>query len=478
VKKLLLLLVPLALFAQVEIDTVIRLPSWVGPGMFVPELNKLYVQGGSGLYAIDCSTYSLKADIPTSGGDYRSFTWNWRWQKLYYKPDGPTIDSTLVIDGVTDSIVGSLKAYNSRCTDVYLSDLDRLYQPARDTLFAFDCAADTVVRRLPLLSYFASWDSVGHKLYVGQGGRRKLTVYDYIADSVLKVIDVSAVFSDMPDALLFNHSHHRAVVGRYWGGPFPYNLGIIDTERDTLVGVLPVRIGANGLTAEVAVDQQDGKVYIADNDGVWATPDSLWVVDCATDSVVKKVEYWRRGSTVKAVRWVPWSNRIYLALMNPDADHESCITVLDCSTDSIIVPEMLLNESHIQDIQLDPIRERIFVIGVNGTEVYVLRDVEGGVAEEPASTRPALASGLQVQMTSGGYEVRYSVSSACRIDLSIYDLMGREVRRLVAESVTVGEHRVFWDRTDQNGAVVAPGVYFIRLDTPGFNATEKAVVSR
>jgi len=55
-KKLLLLLVPVALLAQVEIDTVMRVPTHVGNGCFLPELNKLYILGRYEHYALDCST--------------------------------------------------------------------------------------------------------------------------------------------------------------------------------------------------------------------------------------------------------------------------------------------------------------------------------------------------------------------------------------------------------------------------------------
>ena len=42
-KKLLLVLIPLTLFAQVEIDTIIRLPVPLGQGPYLPELDKLYI---------------------------------------------------------------------------------------------------------------------------------------------------------------------------------------------------------------------------------------------------------------------------------------------------------------------------------------------------------------------------------------------------------------------------------------------------
>jgi hypothetical protein len=152
------------------------------------------------------------------------------------------------------------------------------------------------------------------------------------------------------------------------------------------------------------------------------------------------------------------------------------LVVIDCNTDSIIEPGMLQGGS-LYDILVDPIRQRVFVVG-DTDKVYVLRDVEGGVVEELASAGPALVPGLQVQMTSGGFDLSYSIASPCFVDLSVYDLMGREVRQLVAEEQPAGQHSVTWDRSEHSGAAVPRGVYFIRLDTPGFRAVKKAVVTR
>ena len=480
-KKLLFVLVPLVLFAQVEIDTVMRLPARLGHALFIPELNRLYTMpryGGSHLFVLDCSTYSLKAQIPIGGaGATTHFSWNSQRQKLYVTAN-PFIESTLVIDAATDSVIRSLTVPKEWYNDVYLSDIDVRFKPVEDALYEYECAADTVIRSLPIHSTCASWDSVGRKLYVGQGSLKKLYVYDYLADSCLKVIDVSAVRATFPDALVFSRTHRRGYVSSFQGELMTYaNVGIVDTDRDTLLGVLPVRI-TRKFSRQVAVNERDGKVYITDCDGGVETPDTMWVVDCATDSVLKKFECVHRGNTDVCIRWVPWSNRIYLANNYPDGIHNSSLVVIDCNTDSVIVPGMLVSDDFIRDIQLDPVRERIFVVGADSYNVYVLRDVEGGVVEEPASAGPASAPGLQVLMTSDGYELQYSIASPCRVDLSVYDLTGREVRRLVASQQSAGEHQAIWNCADSAGNAVPRGVYLIRLDTPGSRSVKKAVVAR
>ena len=134
-KKLLLLLVPLALFAQVEIDTVLRLPtSNLGRGFFIPELNKLYVDDyPDGYFVLDCSTYQLRPNVPGVNLDH--YSWNWRRQKLYVTyGNGP--DSTQVIDVAADTVLGWLDVCREWPSDVYLGDVDRRYNAARNTTSA------------------------------------------------------------------------------------------------------------------------------------------------------------------------------------------------------------------------------------------------------------------------------------------------------------------------------------------------------
>jgi DNA-binding beta-propeller fold protein YncE len=482
VKKSLLLLVPLALFAQVQVDTIIRLPHYPDPhpygstlrtAAYLPELNKLYVAVDTGRYlVVDCSTYQVGDSISTEMYGGADYAWNWRRQKLYTLCRG-VMSSTLVIDAAADTIIRLLHVCFKMPSQVYLSDVDRLYKASVETLYAFDGATDSVVRQVTLggNSTNATWDSAGRKLYVGQGNQMELYVYDYVADSVMKVIDVRGVSASQPDDLLFDKACHKAYLAPFQAEPGPANVGIIDTERDTMVGVLPVRIW-RGLRSSVAVDERDHKVYLADIDPD-GKPDTLWVVDCATDSVLRKIEYQQQGGGTWLIRWVPWSDRLYFVLETRDTSY---IRVLDCKTDSFIGTRVTPSSWPIQDIQLDLVGQRVFVVGVDTNNIYVLRDTGYGVVESnPSGPRP---SALRVQMMPGWFDVRYSVASPCRVDLSVYDLTGREVRRLVAEKQSAGQHSVVWDCENDRHSSVPRGVYFIRLDTPPFRSVKKAVVAR
>jgi hypothetical protein len=466
-KRLLFVLVPLTVFAQFEVDTIIRFPVGLREGAYLQDLNKLYLSsmGHDQYLVLDCSTYQVKAEIPVEGAAFYHYSYNWRRQKLYVAfNEGP--ESTLVIDAVGDSVLRWLTAFREWESDAYLSDLDVRFKPAVDSLYEYECDADTIIRRWPIQSTCASWDSVDRKLYIGQGLLKKLYVYDYLADSCVKVIDVSATHASVPDGCVFSHTYPRAYVSHAGYTMASGHVGVVDTQRDTLLRVIPAEIGER-LFQQVAIDDRDGKAYIT------GYPDTMWVVDCATDSVLKKFACGNGGDAEVCMRWVPWSNRIYL-IYYLWGDRK--LAIIDCNTDSVIMSGVSLG--HCYDIQLDPVRQRIFVVGADSYNIWVLRDTgyEGVAEAKPAG--PRLASGLQVQPASGGFDLSYSITSPCRVDLSVYDLTGREVRRLVAEGQSAGEHRVFWNCGDSVGNPVPPGVYLIHLDTPGFRSVKKAVVVR
>ena len=64
------------------------------------------------------------------------------------------------------------------------------------------------------------------------------------------------------------------------------------------------------------------------------------------------------------------------------------------------------------------------------------------------------------------------------ITLKIYNILGKEVRRLVSEEQRVGRYEVVWDGKDEQGKDLASGVYFCKLEYGGFIAVRKLVLLR
>jgi hypothetical protein len=67
--------------------------------------------------------------------------------------------------------------------------------------------------------------------------------------------------------------------------------------------------------------------------------------------------------------------------------------------------------------------------------------------------------------------IQYSLPYACDVRLSIVDLEGREIARLVDGGMPSGTHRIVW-----NAGNSASGVYFARLQAAGSTATRKLVL--
>jgi hypothetical protein len=74
--------------------------------------------------------------------------------------------------------------------------------------------------------------------------------------------------------------------------------------------------------------------------------------------------------------------------------------------------------------------------------------------------------------------LNFSLPQEANVTLAIYNVNGQRVRTLQDGTVSAGQHSVTWDGLDDTGSRVARGVYFARMETADFSATEKIVMLR
>jgi len=72
--------------------------------------------------------------------------------------------------------------------------------------------------------------------------------------------------------------------------------------------------------------------------------------------------------------------------------------------------------------------------------------------------------------------ISYSVPQRGRVTISIYNVLGQQVRTLVDGEQGPGVYTVTWDGTDDAGRAVASGVYLYRFECAGQVATRKMVL--
>jgi hypothetical protein len=73
--------------------------------------------------------------------------------------------------------------------------------------------------------------------------------------------------------------------------------------------------------------------------------------------------------------------------------------------------------------------------------------------------------------------IDYSVKSGGPVSIEVYDVAGRVVRTLLdteADAGTTGF--AVWDGTNNDGERCASGVYFYRIDSPGFTESRKMIL--
>ena len=74
--------------------------------------------------------------------------------------------------------------------------------------------------------------------------------------------------------------------------------------------------------------------------------------------------------------------------------------------------------------------------------------------------------------------IRFALPRATSAQLIVFNLQGREIRRLIDEFLPGGSHTIHWDATNHQGQPVSSGVYLYRLQAGGYGETRKMILLR
>ena len=73
-------------------------------------------------------------------------------------------------------------------------------------------------------------------------------------------------------------------------------------------------------------------------------------------------------------------------------------------------------------------------------------------------------------------QMEYSLPQRSKVVISIYNVLGQEIKSLVNKELDYGYHSVSWDGTDRLGKSVASGVYFTLMRSGGFSQSKKMLL--
>jgi hypothetical protein len=101
------------------------------------------------------------------------------------------------------------------------------------------------------------------------------------------------------------------------------------------------------------------------------------------------------------------------------------------------------------------------------------------VAVDPAAAPAALAiRSAAPNPFNPVTEIRCDLPADGRVSLTVFDLGGRAVRRLLDEVRAAGTFAVLWDGRDSSGRPAPSGVYFARLSAGGVETSLKLVLAK
>ncbi|MBN2104311.1 VCBS repeat-containing protein [bacterium] len=124
---------------------------------------------------------------------------------------------------------------------------------------------------------------------------------------------------------------------------------------------------------------------------------------------------------------------------------------------------------------------------------YVISDGNGGL--DTATVHITIEQSSRVLRTGGipldyalyqntpnpfnpSTDIRYDLPEASDVRLTVYDMLGKRIIRLVQEKQAPGCYRVTWDGCDDAGRLVPSGVYIIRLQSDRFQQVRKMLLVR
>lgn len=131
---------------------------------------------------------------------------------------------------------------------------------------------------------------------------------------------------------------------------------------------------------------------------------------------------------------------------------------------------------------------RVVMFGGGGSGVTLYNDTWSLEGISPPVSTSVAETGGHLPMFALGQSypnpanpatiITYELASPAPVRLSIVDLLGREVRRLVEGPRPAGRHTTAWDGYDQQDRRAGSGVYLYRLETPSGVQTRKLALVR
>ncbi|MCK5115290.1 MAG: T9SS type A sorting domain-containing protein [Candidatus Aegiribacteria sp.] len=98
--------------------------------------------------------------------------------------------------------------------------------------------------------------------------------------------------------------------------------------------------------------------------------------------------------------------------------------------------------------------------------------------EEWAALQPLSADPVYPNPFSSQVTVPFTIAETGLINISVFDLSGRQIHTITSEEFAAGAHTVSWEGTDDSGNRVTSGIYFVRIWSNDLVVTSRVVLTQ
>jgi hypothetical protein len=118
--------------------------------------------------------------------------------------------------------------------------------------------------------------------------------------------------------------------------------------------------------------------------------------------------------------------------------------------------------------------------GVTGASPVVVNGTvargDGGSVESPSLPTAVNLAQNYPNPFNPTTEISYALPDARDVNLSIFNVLGQEIRNLAQGTQEAGYHKVTWDGKNSSGQTVPSGVYFYKLEAGNFAQSMKMIM--
>ena len=108
----------------------------------------------------------------------------------------------------------------------------------------------------------------------------------------------------------------------------------------------------------------------------------------------------------------------------------------------------------------------VYEYGMVATDEFEIENVESKISNYPNPFNPITT-------------INYSLKENSKVSINIYNIKGQNVKQLVNDQLSEGEHSVVWDGKADNGKSVSSGIYFYKLIVTGkTEAVKKCILMK